>query len=297
MPVTGLGEIAGLLAAVTWGTTGLLIRAQGTRLPSLAINALRTSVAALLLVGVWPLFGGPRPVALGALGFLVASLALGLGLGDGLYFEAIRRIGVARAMPISMGYPAITALLAVTLLGEAVDLASLAGIALTLGGVYLVASPTRHTTLHQDAPPTDWGGAGLAAAAAVCWAGATISIRAALDQVDAATANAVRLPLASALLLLVAWQNHALPSWGTLRGRALAFVIATGLTSGVSAAFFLLAVEQAGAARAAVLSSTAPIFAVPMSVLYLGERANWRMAVGTVASVGGVVLLTLSAAR
>ena len=63
----------------------------------------------------------------------------GLGLGDSLYFAALKRIGVTRAMPISMAYPVLTSIGAVVLLHETMGPLAAVGIALTLGGVYLVA--------------------------------------------------------------------------------------------------------------------------------------------------------------
>ena len=77
---------------------------------------------------------------------LVASLLSGLALGDTLYFAAIPRIGVARALPISMGYPVLTALLAVAFLNESIGPVSAIAMALTLLGVYLVARPERGAT-------------------------------------------------------------------------------------------------------------------------------------------------------
>ncbi len=293
MPEAGWGEVAGLLAALTWGSTGLLIRAQGARLSSLAINALRTTVAAVLLVATWPLFGGPRPVPPEALVFLVVSQILGLGIGDGLYFEAIRRLGVARAMPISMAYPVVTVVLAVILLREPIGPLAALGIVLTMVGVYLVAVPSRHTSLHEPARPLDWTGLTFAVVTAICWAGSTLTIRPALDMVDSATANAVRMPLASLMLLGVAWRSGQMKEWRAIRGQLLGLLLATGLSSGISATFFLVAVGHAGAARAAVLTSTSPIFAVPLSIVFLGERGTWRMAIGVALSVAGVSLLSL----
>ncbi len=294
MPTIGLGEIAGVLAAATWAATALLIRAQGPRLTSMAINALRTGVAAMLLVGTWPLVGGPKPVPLEAVGYLIASLLLGLGLGDSLYFESIRRIGVSRAMPISMGYPVLTTLFAVLLLHEPLNVPAALGIGLALFGVYLVAAPSgvRAARGHREA--TDWTGVILAVVAAFCWAAGTLAIRPALEIVDTATANAIRMPLVSAVLLLAAWRNRSMPSWQALRGRALRFILVLGVVTGANTTSFLLAVANAGAARASVLASMGPIFAAPLAVLFLGERWTWRTVVGTLVSIAGVVLLSLA---
>lgn len=46
-----------------------------------------------------------------------------------------------------------------------------------------------------------------------------------------------------------------------------------------------------GASRASALASFAPLFAVTMAVLALGERPAWGLLAGAVAIVGGGVLL------
>jgi drug/metabolite transporter (DMT)-like permease len=44
---------------------------------------------------------------------------------------------------------------------------------------------------------------------------------------------------------------------------------------------------------AAVLSSTAPLFAVPLGILFLGERLSPTAALGAVVTVIGIVVLEL----
>ena len=48
---------------------------------------------------------------------------------------------------------------------------------------------------------------------------------------------------------------------------------------------------QSGAATTAVLSSTGPLFALPMAALWLGERVTRRIVLGTVLSIAGIVLV------
>src|SRR5205823_5111506 len=133
------GAIAGLLAAFFWAVNGLLIRAHGAGMQAVTINALRCTIAGAAFLALWPFVGSHQPVQPLTWLFLGTSLVAGLGLGDSLYFEAIKRIGVARAMPISMGYPVLAAVGASVLLGESLSPVAVAGIVLTLGGVYLVA--------------------------------------------------------------------------------------------------------------------------------------------------------------
>ena len=46
-------------------------------------------------------------------------------------------------------------------------------------------------------------------------------------------------------------------------------------------------------AAASVLSSTAPMFAIPLAVAFLGERLTARAILGVAVTVGGIVVLQL----
>ena len=70
---------------------------------------------------------------------------------------------------------------------------------------------------------------------------------------------------------------------------ALAGLIGTG----VGSVLFIYAVEDLGAARTAFLTTSAPLFALPMGFLFLGERLTPRILFGTVATIGGIWLVLL----
>jgi drug/metabolite transporter (DMT)-like permease len=288
------GSILGLLAAVAWAANGLLIRAHGAGLHAIAINALRCTIAGLVFLLVWPLVSSRAPVPPLAWLFLVTSMIAGLGIGDSLYFEAIKRIGVARAMPISMGYPVLAALGAVVFLHEPLGPLAVLGIVLTLGGVYLVALPARGTDKPAERSDSYWGGVVLASIAAIGWSFSTLLLRPTLELVDVATASAIRVPLVSGLLWITAARAHVLPRHAHLRGRSLLAIAATGAVTVLATVFFLQSVALAGAGRAAVLTATSPLFGVPFSILFLGERASGRLGLGTLCSVVGVALLASS---
>ena len=288
-----IGEIVGLLAALAWGTTGLLVRAFGAGIHALVINAVRNAISGLVFVVVWFFVSRSQPVPTAAWLFLGTSLVLGLGLGDSLYFEALKRIGVARAMPISMAYPVLASIGAVLLLHESMGPLAAVGILLTLAGVYLVAA--RPATV-EDAPRPRgyWVGVAMAATAAVSWSCSTLALGPAMALVDVPTASAIRTPLASLLLVAAAGRARAFPKPEDIRPQAVIAIVAIGLMSVASTGLFVLSVNMAGAGRAAVLTATSPLFAVPLSVLVLGEPGGWRIAVGTLTSVVGVILLAQS---
>ncbi|MGC9359129.1 MAG: EamA family transporter [Anaerolineae bacterium] len=47
-----------------------------------------------------------------------------------------------------------------------------------------------------------------------------------------------------------------------------------------------------GSAMAAVIISTSPLFALPMSLVFLRERSDWRVALGTGLAVAGIILVS-----
>jgi drug/metabolite transporter, DME family len=289
------GEAAALLAALSWAVTGLLVRAQGSGLSAVTISALRSTIAGIAFLALWPLLGEPRPVAPVALALLVASLVAGLAIGDTLYFAAIPRIGVAHALPISMGYPVLTAALAATLLGEQISLLAALGMGATLVGVYLVARPEQeHGADSGTAGRVYRVGIAMAVAAAVAWSVSAVVLSPALEHVDVWTASAIRAPLAGLVLWLFAARADGLPQRTQLRGLPLLVVASTGLLNVLATVLFLASIDAAGAARAAVLTATSPVFAVPLAILVLRERATWQLGLGTACSVTGVAVLTLS---
>jgi drug/metabolite transporter (DMT)-like permease len=284
-----LGIAAGLLAALAWGANGLLVRAHGAGLHAVTINALRCSLAGVFFLAAWPFIGGRAAIPPLGWALLLGSMVVGLGIGDSLYFEAIKRIGVARAMPISMGYPILAALGAVLLLNETIGILGIVGIALTLAGVSLVAQPRgKDDTISRNAY---WRGVLLAVIAAVGWSCSTLALRPALQIIDVPTALAIRMPLVGILLWLAALRGGVLPQRRNLRGHALLAIGATAVVTVAANLLFLHSVALAGAGRAAVLTATSPLFGVPFSILFMGERGSSRLVLGTLCSVVGVVLL------
>src|SRR5438067_6202583 len=99
-----VGELSALTSAFIWACNGALLRWLSPRGDVIAINALRCSVAACLMVVTLLVFGrGADLLRLppGALGLLLASVFFGMGLGDSFYFQALRLVGVVRAQPIA----------------------------------------------------------------------------------------------------------------------------------------------------------------------------------------------------
>ncbi|OGK85190.1 MAG: hypothetical protein A2X51_04440 [Candidatus Rokubacteria bacterium GWC2_70_24] len=69
------------------------------------------------------------------------------------------------------------------------------------------------------------------------------------------------------------------------------YALGSGLTWAVT--MFVAGLKHGGVTVATVLSSTAPLFALPLGVVFLGEPAPRRAILGTLVTVGGIAVLQL----
>jgi DME family drug/metabolite transporter len=291
-----MGELAALGTALLWATTSTLVGSQTARVPTTVISAVQLLAGTLLLwmiVGTLLIVGnveGPT-VAQGVA--LVATAVIGPGLGDMLYFAGIRMIGVARAFPISMaGSPLFTIALAAVFVGEAITLPIVAGAILTIAGISLIATRQQSSGMVKDEPVLR--GIVIILLAALLWAVATVSLRVAADGVSVPLVSAIRIPAAAVFALLLARGTGRVLRPAHYGARSIITLSVAGVMGvGTGSMLYVLAIQQAGAARTAILSSTAPLFALPLAALLLHERITRRVAAGTLLSIAGIWLVTL----
>ena len=85
-----------------------------------------------------------------------------------------------------------------------------------------------------------------------------------------------------------AWHRpHALDPAAGVAGR----VALLGVLTAMSAATFTAGLKYAGIVLGTVLSSTAPLFALPIGFLAFGERVTWRAIMGAALAVAGIAVL------
>jgi DME family drug/metabolite transporter len=289
---TTLGTLAALGAAMTWAATSLLVRSLPPELGSVALNAVRSAVGGAIVL-VWVLVtagaGAFTAVSTSALVLLALSIVTAIAIGDTVFFESTRVLGLGRAMTISMTYPVGAAALAAAFLDEPVTLAVAAGALLTLAGLVLIVAPW------AERPPDERFafGVGTATLASLAWAVSVVLVKAPLREMDAVTAQAIRLPLAALVLWATPWARAAAGGLGRLGGSALARLAALSVLTVLSSVLYVASVKYAGVAVAAVLSSTAPMFAIPLARVFFGERLSRPALLGAGVTVAGIVVLQL----
>jgi drug/metabolite transporter (DMT)-like permease len=280
-PHPAFGALCALGAALAWSITSLLARTLMPHYGSVTINAVRSGVAGVLLVAWVVVADGPTAlVAISGVTFLVliVSIVAAIGVGDTVFFESARAIGLGRAMTIATTYPVGAAFLAAALYGERITTPIAAGTFLTLSGVALIVG-----VRVEDRPERLWFGVGTAVVTAM--------MKTPLNEIDPVTAQAIRLPLASALLFLTPWARGAGAALRTAgRGPLLRIGVLSVITA-FSSVLFVASLKYAGVAVGSVLSSTAPLFALPLGVIFLGERMSAWTVLGALVTVAGIVVL------
>jgi DME family drug/metabolite transporter len=289
------GEIYALACAFLWALSSALLKSQTHKIHVVFLGALRT-VPALLIYWCILLFSGRVAELLNlpvrAWVYLAGSTLTGLVVGDSIYFQSMKLIGLSRALPLSTTYPFFTMLLSLLFLDERFGWTVVAGAALIAAGGYLLTLRRGRERLaeSQATRRVNLVGVALALGAAICWAMSTVMLRMGLEGVDATIANVVRLSvlmLALSTIVLKLGKIERVKEYGL---RSLGIVFLAGIVgTGLGTFAFLTAVQSAGAARTSILTATTPLFGVPFSLL-LKERPSSRTLVGTGLAMVGVWL-------
>jgi drug/metabolite transporter (DMT)-like permease len=295
-----VGAAAALASSALWAFTSVLLASQSGRLRPLMMSAVRSLTASLMLVGL--LIATAGLVQLKEMTFITGFSMMGSGIvgqavGDTLYINALGYLGVSRTFPITnSAYPFITFLLAVVLLGEPVTWTLPIGGALIVAGITWIVLEQRRADAAGDVNVELVRGVVFAVAAAAAWATATIWLRGQQGDLDALGAASLRIPAASAAV----WITIAMTRGRTeqplrqLTRRSLAIVAVAGvLGTGLGSILFIYSVAEIGAARTAFLTTSAPVFALPMGVAFLSEKLTARTLLGTAVTIAGIWLVLL----
>lgn len=291
-----LGVAVALAQAICWATTGVMLRRLSTQLDAFLLNGLRAGLSLLLTIPLIALTGHLGDYAMlssKSVAFLLGSVIFGGVLGDGLYVISLKQLGIHRAFPISNSHPLFTVLLSALLLDEEITWAILFGMVLVIGGVYLVTRPGQPTVRDaQEALPRPQliAGAAAAVAAAICWALTTVMLSVGLRGVNPLVANSIRVPVVLLLGLTIAARRGHLHQLREMHWETFRWVLAAGLLGwGIAASLYSLAIKLAGPAKTSIIGATAPLFAIPLTVMFLQEKPSRNTLFGTVLTIAGVI--------
>jgi len=296
------GFFMGILGAALFGISNVVYKSQSAEIQPLAINAFKMWIALPVIVIVVLLFLYPTGfnVSLASIPFFAASIILGAGIGDLFYLTSQSRIGVSRAFPIAMTFPIITYFLSILFLNEPPLITRFAGATLAIVGISLITLEQARqepdsSKSTDDQPSFKWDiiGVLLAICAALSWSTATVILQVGLIGADPIDANLIRIIIGSLFLLpLFLFARHRGMPMPTKR--ATKYVVIAGFFGmGLGSILYVNAVFFTGAAVTSVIAATAPLFALPFSIIFLKEKVTPLILLGTILTISGVWLVVL----
>jgi len=289
-----MGAAAALGSSAMWALTSVLLTSQAARLRPLTMSAIRSLTASLILIGLLLATSGlvqlrEMTVITGL--SMIGSGVIGQAVGDTLYITALGFLGVTRTFPISnSAYPFLTFVLAVALLGESVTWSLPVGGALIVAGITWIVLEQRRRDADAKVRVELLRGVAFAVFAALAWATATVWLRGQQGNLNAIGAASLRIPAASsAVWLTIALTGGGQRSMRQITPRSLVIVAMAGLLgTGLGSILFIYSVDEIGAAKTAFLTTSAPVFALPMGVLFLSEKLSSKVLLGTAVTVVGI---------
>ena len=296
-----MGAAAALASSALWALSSVLLASQSGRVKPLMMSAIRSLTASAFLLLMLTIGEGWEQFAAASLLTIVSMMGSGImgqAVGDTLYINGLGILGVNRSFPITnSAYPFLTFLLAVLLLGEEVTWTLPIGGALIVAGIIWIVLE-QHRAEESEAVRADvLRGVMFAVAAALAWATATVWLRGQQGDLDAIAVACLRIPAASAAVwfTIVVTRNRfgQVPVQKVTRMGVAIIALAGLVGTGIGSVLFIYAVEDIGAARTAFLTTSAPLFALPMGFLFLSERLTPRILLGTIVTIAGIWLVLL----
>lgn len=290
-----LHELAALGTATCWATTGLISADAVRALGPFWFNLLRQGFVTAILLAIILVLGAQAPGWAAGLTLAVSGI-IGILLGDTFNFAAVGRLGPRRAGAIFALNAPMAALLGWAVLGEALPLQAILGIALTAGGVALAilgrprADAHRLETLRGTLLIGALFGIGAALGQAT---GSLIARPIMISGIDPYLASLIRVGASGLSMGLVA-ALPAGPARPVLKRAALLLTAATaiiGLLIGMT--LFLYALQGAQTGIIATLSATSPIIILPLLWLRTAQRPSGLSFLGAGLAVAGLACIFL----
>ncbi|MBI2369625.1 MAG: DMT family transporter [Deltaproteobacteria bacterium] len=287
-------ELLALLSALTYAVSDVLVR-YGIRgstpwtavLISIAINVLALGTATLLA----------HPLGLlqhWAILFFVSAGLFTPGGARILFYTGIARVGVAIASPLRESTPLFSALLAVVLLGETLTVPIISGTLLILSGIYtLGALGSVQPSFRKRDLLYPLGAAGLSAISYVLRRAGLLHLNAPL--LGAAVSSLTALVALGLFTRVVPSSRDRI----VVSPRAVVAFILSGLCTSLAVFLNFSALSRGQVVVVVPLMSTAPLFALLFSALFLRrlEAIMPRTIVGAILLLSGAVLLTVFRVR
>ncbi|MCD6127822.1 MAG: DMT family transporter [Methanomicrobia archaeon] len=292
-----IGETAALSTSMLWTVSSILLSSAGKRIGVLSVNAIRISIA-VLLIGTAHLiiFGTFLPMATRPQWiYLSLSGFLGLAIGDLGYLGSLVLIGPRKGVLLASMAPIFSTISAYFILGEILGPRTLSGIFLTLSGIIIVIMEKKSDTGNISEGNRILGVFSGLIGAIGQGVGLTLS-KYGMVNIESTPLN----PLSAALIRMISavfiiWIVFVIfkKPFSVIRDKKAMMLTTGGAVTGPFLGVWLsmIAVTYTVAGVASTLMSLMPVLIIPVVWILYKEKTNLRGILGALIAVIGVAIL------
>lgn len=269
-----------------WGTNFIVIKSAFREMPPLAFNAVRMTIAALILGAIWGWHERDKKMPWRDWLSLLGAGLLGNTLYQLLFVTGLDLTTSGVSSLLIGTIPIWAAVLAMAVGWEKITRKTWVGIFMAFVGIALVTlgSPASEGNPLAKNPTV---GNALTLLAALCWAGYTVLSKRLLEKYSALRVSAVGLLLGVPGLWPLAIQDMRALDWRALSpGLWGSILYAGGISIALAYIFWSYGVQKLGAARTAVFNNLVPVVTFALASLVLHEPITWVQMLG-----GAIVLM------
>jgi drug/metabolite transporter (DMT)-like permease len=297
MQIAHLGEITGILTAICWTISALTFSVATRRAGSLTVNLFRLLFAMVMYMAWSKVFRGlwlPTDATPEAWKWLSVSGLIGFVLGDFFLFSSYSYQSAKVSMLIMSLAPPIATLFGVIVLHESFTLLNFLGMILVLSGIVLVILKREEVDdkiTHRFNYPIK--GLLLALGGAAGQGIGAVFSKLGMGSYDPFASSQIRTVtgIFGFVLIISLTKNWRSVKSSIIHQKALKpLLVGSFFGPFLEVSLSLLAFQHTKVGVASTLIATVPVFILIPSVLFLGEKLNWKEIVGAFLAVGGMFI-------
>lgn len=290
-----IGQIAALGTALCWSFGSMFFTISSHRLGYNVVNRVRLVVALALLI-LAHLVSTGTIVPMDASGYhwfwFGLSGIIGFALGDMLLFKAFVMLGARLSMLLMALVPVFGTTIAWLFLGESLDITEILAISTVILGIVWVISEKRGNGRNRDHYAVGIL-CGIGGAMGQTF-GLILSKKGLANGYSALSGNIIRVFVATCILWLITLaRGRVTGTIKQLQDRRGSIALMAGAFCGpfLGVWLSLVAVQNTYIGIASTLMALPPIFLIPLSRWFFGERISIGAIIGTIVAVAGVALI------
>jgi drug/metabolite transporter (DMT)-like permease len=293
-PMPYIGEILALGTALAWAMAVIFFKRSGENVHPIALNLFKNILAFLLFIPTLFLFGEDLfyRATSSTYGILILSGALGIGIGDTLYFKSLNLLGAGLQAIISCMYAPSIITLSFIFLGESLSPIQIIGAILIISAVLTTVGMRNGRFISRRNLLL---GILIGFLSISCTAISVVMIKDLLEQSPIMWLTTTRMTGGIFILILFLMMNPQ--RWKILntlkRAGSRVYTLSGSLTGAYLAMVLWLAgMKYTQASTASALHQTSSIFIFILAAVILKEPITFWRSIGIILGVAGAIMVT-----